>query len=292
MKGIVLAGGSGSRLFPLTRALSKQLLPIYDKPMIFYPLSTLMLAGIRDILIVTTPADGPMYRTLLADGASWGISLTYAEQRQPDGVAQALVIGRDFLAGDSCCLILGDNLIYGDGLSEMMGRAIARPAGATIFAYRVVNPERYGVVTFGRDGRAIDLAEKPRAPRSDWAVIGLYFYDGSACARAARLKPSPRGELEITDLNADYLRDDALAVEKLGRGYAWFDTGTHESLLEAAEFVHTLEKRTGQKIGCLEEIAFRKGLIDAAALRQLAALYSKSDDGRYLERLAEEGPNA
>ena len=292
MKGIVLAGGSGTRLFPLTRALSKQLLPIYDKPMIFYPLSTLMLAGIRDILIVTAPADAALFRALLGDGAAWGIRLRYAEQAKPEGVAHAFVVGREFLAGDGCCLMLGDNLIYGDGLSEMMRRAIARPAGATIFAYRVGNPGRYGVVTFDRDGKAADLAEKPRTPRSDWAVIGLYFYDGGVCSRVAKLKPSPRGELEITDLNSEYLRDGTLAVERLGRGYAWFDTGTHESLLEAAEFVHTLEKRTGQKIGCLEEVAFRKRMIDAAALRKLATLYGNSDYGAYLERLADEGPDA
>ncbi|MGH6973441.1 MAG: glucose-1-phosphate thymidylyltransferase RfbA [Stellaceae bacterium] len=292
MKGIVLAGGSGTRLFPLTRALSKQLLPIYDKPMIFYPLSTLMLAGIRDILIVTTPADAALFRALLGDGAAWGIRLTYAEQPKPAGLAHAFIVGREFLAGEGCCLVLGDNLIYGDGLSEMMRRATARAAGATVFAYRVVDPGRYGVVSFDRDGKAVDLAEKPRTPRSDWAVIGLYFYDGGVYARAEKLKPSPRGELEITDLNAHYLRDGALAVEKLGRGYAWFDTGTHESLLEAAEFVHTLEKRTGQKIGCLEEVAFRKRMIDAAALRQLATLYGNSDYGAYLERLADEGPDA
>ena len=292
MKGIVLAGGSGTRLFPLTRALSKQLLPIYDKPMIFYPLSTLMLAGIRDILIVTTPADAALFRALLGDGATWGIRLSYAEQAKPAGLAHAFIVGREFLAGEGCCLVLGDNLIYGDGLSEMMRRAIARAAGATIFAYRVVDPGRYGVVSFDRDGKAVDLAEKPSTPRSDWAVIGLYFYDGGVCARAEKLKPSPRGELEITDLNAHYLRDGVLAVEKLGRGYAWFDTGTHESLLEAAEFVHTLEKRTGQKIGCLEEVAFRKRMIDAAALRKLAMLYGNSDYGAYLERLGDEGPDA
>ncbi len=292
MKGIILAGGSGTRLFPLTRALSKQLLPVYDKPMIYYPLSTLMLAGISDILIVTTPADAALFRTLLGDGAAWGVRLTYAEQAKPEGVAHAFVIGREFLAGDGCCLMLGDNLIYGDGLSEMMRRAITRPAGATIFAYRVGDPGRYGVVSFDRDGKAADLAEKPSTPRSDWAVIGLYVYDGSVCARAEKLKPSSRGELEITDLNLKYLRDDALAVEKLGRGYAWFDTGTHESLLEAAEFVHTLEKRTGQKIGCLEEVAFRKRMIDTVALRKLATLYSNSDYGTYLERLADEGPDA
>ncbi|MGH7007380.1 MAG: sugar nucleotidyltransferase, partial [Stellaceae bacterium] len=217
---------------------------------------------------------------------------TYAAQPHPGGLAQAFLIGREFLAGEGCALVLGDNLIYGDGLSRTMHRAAARGDGATIFAYRVGDPDRYGVVTFDRDGKAIDLAEKPRTPRSDWAVIGLYVYDGSVCGRAAKLKPSPRGELEITDLTAHYLRDGALAVEKLGRGYAWFDTGTHESLLEAAEFVRTLEKRTGQKIGCLEEVAFRKRMIDAAALRQLATLYGNSDYGAYLERLADEGPDA
>jgi len=287
MKGILLAGGSGTRLFPLTRALSKQLLPIYDKPMIYYPLSTLMLGGIRDILIITTPGDAPLFRTLLSDGSQWGIRLTYAEQPHPGGLAQAFLIGRDFLAGEGCALMLGDNLVYGDGLSQMMQRAAARGDGATIFAYRVGDPERYGVVAFDRDDRAISIVEKPQSPRSSWAVIGLYFYDRQVADLAAGLKPSARGELEITDLNNEYLRRGALGVERLGRGYAWFDTGTHESLLEASEFVRTLEKRTGQKIGCLEEIAFHQGFIDAAQLLRLAQLYNTSDYGLYLRRLAD-----
>ncbi len=292
MKGIILAGGSGTRLFPLTRALSKQLLPIYDKPMIYYPLSTLLLAGIKDILIITTPDDAPLFKTLLGDGKQWGITLSYAGQPKPGGLAQAFLIGRDFLKGEGCCLVLGDNLIYGDGLSGMMRNAVARKNGATVFGYRVSDPERYGVVTFGADGKAVALEEKPKSPKSDWAVIGLYFYDRDVADLASRLKPSARGELEITDLNAEYLKRGDLAAEKLGRGYAWFDTGTHESLIEASEFVRTLEKRTGQKIGCVEEVAFRRRFIDAGQLRKLATLYSKSDYGRYLERLAEEGPDA
>jgi glucose-1-phosphate thymidylyltransferase len=287
MKGILLAGGSGTRLFPLTRALSKQLLPIYDKPMIYYPLSTLMLGGIRDILVITTPGDAPLFQTLLGDGSQWGITLSYAAQPQPGGLAQAFLIGRDFLAGEGCALMLGDNLVYGDGLSQMMQRAAARRDGATIFAYRVGDPERYGVVAFDRDDRALSIVEKPQSPRSSWAVIGLYFYDAQVADIAAGLKPSARGELEITDLNNEYLRRGRLSVERLGRGYAWFDTGTHESLLEASEFVRTLEKRTGQKIGCLEEIAFHQGFIDAAQLLRLAALYNTSDYGLYLRRLAD-----
>ncbi|HZT52213.1 MAG TPA: glucose-1-phosphate thymidylyltransferase RfbA [Stellaceae bacterium] len=286
MKGILLAGGSGTRLFPLTRALSKQLLPIYDKPMVYYPLSTLMLGGIRDILVITTPGDAPLFKTLLGDGSLWGIKLSYAEQPQPGGLAQAFLIGREFLAGDGCAMILGDNLIYGDGLSQMMQRA-ARGEGATVFAYRVGDPERYGVVEFDAAGQALVITEKPHQPRSSWAVIGLYFYDAEVAAIAASLAPSARGELEITDLNNVYLRQGRLSVERLGRGYAWFDTGTHESLLEASEFVRKLEKRTGQKIGCLEEIAFHAGFIDAAQLLGLAELYNKSEYGLYLRRLAE-----
>ncbi len=288
MKGILLAGGSGTRLYPLTRVISKQLLPIYDKPMIFYPLSALMLGGIRDILVITTPADASLYRALLGDGGQWGIALSYAVQEKPDGLARAFLLGRDFLAGEGCALILGDNLVYGDGLTEMMRRSAARRVGATLFAYRVGDPERYGVVEFDAAGNALSIEEKPQRPRSHWAVIGLYFYDGEVVRHAEALKPSARGELEITDLNNAYLRAGRIAVERLGRGYAWLDTGTHESLLEASEFVRTLEKRTGQKIGCVEEIALRQGYIDAAQLRRLAQQNGASDYGGYLERLLEE----
>jgi glucose-1-phosphate thymidylyltransferase len=288
MKGIILAGGSGTRLYPLTRGVSKQMLPVYDKPMIYYPLSTLMLAGIRDVLVITTPQDQPRFSDLLADGSQWGIRISYAPQPRPEGLAQAFLIGRDFLGGQGGALMLGDNLIYGDGLTAMLARAVKQSDGATVFAYRVVDPQAYGVVEFDRDARALSIEEKPKQPRSDWAVTGLYFYDGEVADHAARLKPSARGELEITDLNNLYLKAGKLRVERLGRGYAWFDTGTHDSLLEAGEFVRTIERRTGQKIGCVEEVAFRSGFIDGQQLLRLARENGKSGYGAYLARLAEE----
>ena len=288
MKGIILAGGSGTRLHPVTQVVSKQLLPVYDKPMIYYPLSTFMFGGIRDILLITTPVDAPHFRTLLGDGSQWGLRLTYAVQPSPDGIPQAFLIGRDFIAGEACALALGDNLIYGNGLTEMMQRAAARDTGATVFAYRVGDPERYGIVEFDRDGKALGLEEKPSVPKSDWAVIGLYFFDREVASIAARLKPSARRELEIIDVIGDYLRRGELHVERLGRGHAWLDTGTPEAMIEGSEFVRTLENRTGQKIGCVEEVAYRQGFIDKAQLQALGKLNQKSNYGRYLLRLADE----
>ncbi|MES5048095.1 glucose-1-phosphate thymidylyltransferase RfbA [Rhizobium nepotum] len=285
MKGIILAGGSGTRLHPMTAVLSKQLMPIYDKPMIFYPLSTLMLAGIRDILIISTPRDLPTFQTLLGDGSRFGISLTYAVQPTPDGLAQAFVIGADFIGSSPSCLILGDNIFYGHGISDMIKDAINGLDGATVFAYQVNDPERYGVVEFGNSMKAISIEEKPTVPKSDWAVTGLYFYDSDVVDIAANLKPSARGELEITDVNRIYLERGKLNVELMGRGYAWLDTGTPDSLLEAGEFVATLERRQGFKVSCPEEIAYRMGFISEDQLRKLAERYGKSSYGRYLFKL-------
>ena len=288
MKGIILAGGSGTRLYPITRSTSKQLLPVYDKPLIYYPLSTLMLAGITDILIITTPNDLPAFQALLEDGRQWGLDFSYAVQPQPEGLAQAFLIGRDFIGGEPCCLILGDNIFFGHGLPELLQRARRGDHGATIFAYRVSDPERYGVVEFDGDGRAITLEEKPHRPRSNYAITGLYFYDGRVADFAARLSPSARGELEITDLNRLYLEDGSLQVECMGRGFAWLDTGTCDSLLHAATFVQTVEERQGLKIACIEEVAFQMGLISAAQLRRLAQPLLKSAYGQYLESIVRE----
>jgi glucose-1-phosphate thymidylyltransferase len=290
MKGIILAGGSGTRLFPLTRSLSKQLLPIYDKPTIYYPLSTLMLAGIREILIISTPRDLPMIQGLLGDGSEIGISLTYREQARPEGIAQAFVIGADFVGNSPVCLILGDNIFYGHNIVPSLARSAQLTQGARLFAYHVQDPERYGVVEFDKAGKAISLEEKPKKPRSSWAVTGLYFYDSQVVDIARSLKPSARGELEITDLNLAYLRQDTLSVELFGRGVAWLDSGTYDSLLQASQFVQTLEQRQGLKVACIEEIAYLNGYIDAAQLEKLAKFYSNNSYGQYLRRVLAENP--
>jgi glucose-1-phosphate thymidylyltransferase len=291
MKGIVMAGGAGTRLHPMTLVASKQLMPVYDKPMIYYPLSTLMLAGISDILVISTPDDLPRFRSLLGTGERWGVRFSYAEQPKPEGLAQAYLIGEEFVAGENSALILGDNLFYGHGLPDRLRKATNRQDGATIFAYRVTDPERYGIVSFDRKGNAVSIEEKPKKPASSWAVTGLYFFDGRAPEIARGLRPSDRGELEITDVNRIYLEEGRLAVELMGRGFAWLDTGTPDSLLQASEFVRTLDQRQGFKIACPEEVAFHQGFIDADALRQLGHDLAKSPYGRYLIRIADEaGP--
>jgi glucose-1-phosphate thymidylyltransferase len=289
VKGIILAGGSGTRLYPITQAISKQLLPVYDKPMVYYPLATLMLAGIRDILMINTPHEQPLFQRLLGDGSQWGIRISYAVQPSPDGLAQAFLIGKDFIGGSSSCLVLGDNIFYGVGLTERLRRASAREHGATVFGYWVRDPERYGVAEFDAHGKVIGLEEKPARPKSNYAVTGLYFYDGRACDYAADLKPSARGELEITDLNRRYLEDGSLHLEQLGRGYAWLDTGTHESLMEAGNFIQTIEHRQGLKVCCPEEIAYLSGWIDGEQLLRLAAPLSKTGYGQYLQQLIQQG---
>ncbi|MFN0084573.1 MAG: glucose-1-phosphate thymidylyltransferase RfbA [Blastocatellia bacterium] len=292
MKGIILAGGSGTRLYPITTSISKQLLPIYDKPMVYYPISTLMLAGIREILIITTPHDQAQFQRLLGDGASYGLSIAYAAQPSPDGLAQAFIIGREFVGRDNVALVLGDNIFYGHGLSGDLQAASRRGAGATVFAYQVRDPERYGVVEFDGDGRAVSLEEKPKTARSNWAVTGLYFYDNRVLDVAAALKPSARGELEITDVNRAYLEWEELRVEKLGRGIAWLDTGTHESLMQASSFIQTLQDRQGLMVACLEEIAFHQGWISAAEVARIAQPMKKNEYGQYLLRMLEQEAHA
>ncbi len=288
-KGIILAGGSGTRLYPITQAISKQLLPVYDKPMIYYPLSTLMLAGIREVLIINTPHEQELFKRLLGDGSQWGMQIQYAVQPSPDGLAQAYLIGRAFLDGSPSCLVLGDNIFYGDGFTSLLGRAGAHEHGATVFGYWVHDPERYGVAEFDADGKVVGLEEKPEKARSNYAVTGLYFYDGRASDFAAGLKPSPRGELEITDLNRCYLDDGSLRLERMGRGYTWLDTGTHESLLQASNFIETIEARQGLRVSCPEEIAYFNGWIDAGQLDELAKPLAKNGYGQYLLSLIGHG---